>query len=113
MEQKVTVIAELFHLHTDRYNVVFDGDLIVEGSRDPECDLARALKARGHCGMVNMLDGATKRLRSIINIEKASRLKVEEGPSGPRFVKYRPQTVVGRSYAGDLNETKELWRSLA
>jgi len=88
--------AELFpnkHL----YNVVFDGELIVEHSRDPECDLARALKARGYTGMVDMLDGATGRLRTIINIEKAAKLKVEEGPSGPRFVKYRPQTVVERA----------------
>ena len=63
--------------------------------------------------MVDMLDGATGRLRSIINIEKAAKLRVEEGPNGPRFVKYRPQTLVEGSYAGDLNETKELWRSLA
>src|SRR5262245_27460820 len=36
------------------------------------------------------------------NIEKAAKLTSEEGPSGPRFVKYRPQTVVERSYTGDL-----------
>jgi hypothetical protein len=30
-----------------RYAVEFDGDLIVEGSRDPECDLARALLSKG------------------------------------------------------------------
>ena len=113
MEQKVTLIAELFPFGNSYYNVLFDGELIVEHSRDPETDLARALKARGYLGMVVLLDGATGRLRSIINIERASRLKVEEGPNGSRFVKYRPQTVVGRSYAGDLNETKELWRSQA
>jgi hypothetical protein len=65
------VIAELFpvkHL----YNVTFDGELIVEHSRDPETDLARALRARGLTGMIDMQDGATGRLRSIINIEKAA-----------------------------------------
>src|SRR5262245_54839235 len=62
------------------YNVVFDGELIVEASRDPECDLARALKARGYTGKVTMVDGATGKPRTIINIEKASRLTVKEGP---------------------------------
>ena len=82
--------AELFpnkHL----YNVVFDGELIVEHSRDPECDLARALKARGYTGMVDMLDGATGRLRSIINIEKAARLTVKEGPLRFEAIQSRPE----------------------
>jgi hypothetical protein len=60
-----------------------------------------------------MVDGATGKPRTIINIEKAARLTVEEGPNGPRFVKYRHQTVVERPYAGDLSETKELGRLLA
>jgi hypothetical protein len=93
MENLTAELLPLGHL----YNVTFEGGLIVEHSRDPETDLARALKARGYTGMVDMLDGATGRLRSIINIEKAARLKVEEGPNGPRFVKYRAQTVVERA----------------
>jgi hypothetical protein len=95
MDNLTVELFPLGHL----YNVTFDGELIVEHSRDPETDLARALKARGLTGMVDMLDGATGRLRAIINIEKAARLKVEEGPNGPRFVKYRPQTVVERDYS--------------
>jgi len=30
-----------------RYSVLFDGKLLVENSRDPECDAARALLAQG------------------------------------------------------------------
>jgi hypothetical protein len=92
------LIAELFPIDT-RYNVVFDGDLVLEGSRDPECDLARILLSRGHTGTVTLLDGKTKRPRSIINIEKAAKITVEEGPNGPRFVKYRYQTVGERPYS--------------
>ena len=29
------------------YSVLFDGKLLVENSRDPECDAARALRAMG------------------------------------------------------------------
>ena len=49
--------------------------------------------------MVNMLDGATGRLRSIINIRKAAKLCVKEGPHGPKFVKYRAETVAERPYS--------------
>jgi hypothetical protein len=66
--------------YTDRYNVAFEGETIVEGSRDPETDLARALLARGHTGPVTLLDGATGKPRLIVNIEKAAKLCVKEGP---------------------------------
>ena len=66
-----------------RYSVVFDGQLLVERSRDPECDAARALLAKGITGKLTLLDGKTGKPRTIIGIEKAARLKVKEGP--PRF----------------------------
>src|SRR5215813_13631149 len=56
------------------YDVEFDGDLVVQDSKDPECDLARVLEARGYTGTVTMLDATTVRPRTIINIEKAARL---------------------------------------
>ena len=72
-----------------RYSVLFDGKLLVDRSRDPECDAARALVAKGITGKLTMLDGKTGRPRTIIDIEKAARLTVEETGGVPRFRKYR------------------------
>jgi hypothetical protein len=71
------------------------GKLLVERSRDPDCDAARALLANGITGELTLLDGKTGRPRIIINIEKAAKLRVEEGPNGPRFVKWRGTVVDG------------------
>ena len=43
------------------YSVIFEGNLIVDRSRDPECDAARALVAMGRTGKLTMLDGKTGR----------------------------------------------------
>ena len=61
--------------YSDKYNVTFAGEIIVERSRDPETDLARAMLARGHKGRVTLLDGATGKPRTIINIEKAAKVR--------------------------------------
>ena len=58
--------------HWYAYDVVFDGDLIVTDSRDPEHDLARLL-ARGIKGTVTLLDGNTGTPRTVVNIEKAAK----------------------------------------
>jgi hypothetical protein len=91
-------------LHANRngcvWQVEFDGESVVVGSRDPECDLARALLARGITGTITILDGNTGKPRTFVNIEKAARLTVEEGPNGPRFVKRR-QTRVDRSLTAE------------
>jgi hypothetical protein len=85
--------------HGRLWNVEFDGDMVVVGSSDPEFDLARVLVARGIAGKVTILDGETRKPRTIIpDIGKAATLCTEEGPHGPRFVKRR-QTRVDRSYA--------------
>jgi hypothetical protein len=81
--------ARLHPCGADRYSVLFDGKLLVERSRDPECDAARALLARGYTGQLHMLDGKTGQPRTIIDIERAARLTVEEGPKGPRFRRFR------------------------
>jgi len=86
-----------------RYSVIYDGKLLVERSRDPECDAARALLAMGITGELTLLDGKTGKPRIIIKIEKAARLRVEEGPNGPRFVKWRG-TVVDASYTAETGE---------
>ena len=88
-----------------RYSVIYDGKLLVERSRDPECDAARALLAKGITGKLTLLDGKTGKPRIIINIEKAARLRVEEGPNGPRFVKWRG-TVVDAPQTAETDEAE-------
>ena len=78
-----------------RYSVIFRGKLLVEHSRDPECDAARALVDKGITGKLTMLDGKTGKPRTIIDIERAAKLCAEEGPYGPRLVKWRGTVVDG------------------
>jgi hypothetical protein len=72
-----------------RYSVLFEGKLLLDRSRDPECEAARALLAKGIRGKLTMLDGKSGRPRTIIDIEKAARLTVEETGGVPRFRKHR------------------------
>ena len=58
--------------HCYAYDVVFDGEIIVTDSRDPEHDLARVLLARGINGNVTLHDGPTRKPRTVVNIEKAA-----------------------------------------
>ena len=75
------------------YSVLFHGKLLVGRSRDPECDAARALLAKGITRELTMLDGKTGRPRMIINIEKAAKITVtEEARAGLRFRKYQGTT---------------------
>jgi hypothetical protein len=85
------------HPRSGRYSVIFDGRLLVDRSRDPECDAARALLARGYTGTLHMLDGKTGKPRTIIDIERAAKLTVrEDRGTGPRFVKWRPMPESAR-----------------
>ena len=73
------------------YSVVYNGQLLVERTRDPECDAARALRARGATGTLTMLDGKTGIPRTIINIEKAAKLRItDESRHGLRFRNHYP-----------------------
>jgi hypothetical protein len=68
------------------YSVIHAGQLLVDRSRDPECDAARALASRGITGTLTLLDGKTGRPRTIIDIEKAARLCTrDESRNGLRF----------------------------
>jgi hypothetical protein len=106
----MTFIAKLFPVwtpelgaagmpYTDKYKVTFRGEAVVERSRDPETDLARALRARGYTGTVTLLDGATGKARTIINIEKAARVRTVETGSYPRF--RRIETCAGSPPAAE------------
>ena len=83
------------HCHDNRYSVIFDGKLLVERSRDPECDAARALLALGIIGKLTLGDGKTGIPRAIIDIERTARHCVKEGPL--RFAPYesRPDRAYG------------------
>jgi hypothetical protein len=71
-----------------RYSVLHDGKLLVDRSSNPECDAARALLAKGITGQLTMLDGKTGKSRTIIDIEKAPKLRVvEESVKGLKFRK--------------------------
>jgi hypothetical protein len=59
--------------------------------------------AKGITGTLTMLDGKTGRPRTEINIKKAARLRVEEGPYGPRLVKWR-ETVVDGPHTAETDE---------
>ncbi len=76
--------------HVYLYDVEVDGELLVERSSDPACDLARALKARGVTGHVKVVDERGVH-RYTVNIEKAALLTVREtAQEGPRFVRWKP-----------------------
>jgi len=83
-----------------RYSVVFDGKLLVDRSRDPECDAARALIAKGITGKLTMLDGKTVSPRIVIDIERAAQLCVKEGPL--RFAPY--ETRLDAPLAAETDE---------
>ena len=79
------------------YSVIFGGKLLIENSRCPECDVARALVAKGIAGKLTLSDGKTGKPRTVINIEKAAKLTVKEGPNGPRLL--RQQTCANSPYS--------------
>lgn len=71
--------------------MVFDGETIVANSKDPECEAARVLLDKGINGKITMVDATTKMPRTIIDIEGAAKLTVQENRrDGPRFVRWRP-----------------------
>jgi hypothetical protein len=66
--------------------VIFRGKLLVERSKEPEFDAARALLAKGITGKLTLLDGKTGKPRIVIDIEQLAQLCVKEGPL--RFAPY-------------------------
>jgi hypothetical protein len=73
------------------YDVTFDGETIVAGSRGPECDAARVLLARGVTGSLVILDANTGKHRTTVSIEAAANLTVSESRrQPPRFAKWKP-----------------------
>jgi hypothetical protein len=71
--------------YTELYSVESDGEIVVVGSRNPECDLARALLAKGITGKVTMLDASISKPRTVIDIERAAKVTVQGG----RFLPFK------------------------
>src|SRR5688572_23931066 len=82
--EKCKHVAHLHAVGSTDYAMEFDGERIVESSRDPETDLARALLARGIVGAVKVLDGITGQHRSTVNIANAARVTFVETGTYPR-----------------------------
>jgi len=94
--------------YTGLYSVEYDGEIVVVGSRNPECDLARVLLAKGIPGKVTMLDAITGKLRTVVDIERAARLTVEENRRfGPRFVKWKPYPEMAHRTSAERSPTAE------
>ena len=75
--------------YNSKYLVQF-GDEIIASGRDAELDACRWLVRHGYRGQLRIVDSQTGKHRSTINIEKAARLTVKEGPHGPYFAKWEP-----------------------
>ena len=77
------------------YSVIFEGNLIVDRSKDPECDAARALMAQGITGKLTLLDGKTGVPRTVIHIEKTAKLRTADPNRGVvHLQKWSPFSLV-------------------
>ncbi|MGC2409375.1 MAG: hypothetical protein WA441_05125 [Methyloceanibacter sp.] len=89
--------------YTGRYSVTIGGETVVKGSRDPETDFARALLAKGITGKLTMLDAITGNPRTIIDIEKAAKLRADD--TRMRFAQWKPfstASIASRTAEDDL-----------
>jgi hypothetical protein len=85
-----------------------DGEIIVVGSRDPEHDAARALLAKGITGKLTFVDAHTGRPRTVIDIDQAAKLTVEENSGyGPRVRKWKPMPDKARQLCDGSPPTAE------
>jgi len=76
------------------YRVHYAGAVLVESSRNPEFDGARALADKRITGRVEVWRRGCTSPAMRLDIEKAARLTVEEGDvEGLRFVRWRPLSL--------------------
>ena len=85
--------------HWYAYDVVFDGELLVTDSRDPEHDLARVLVTRGLTGEVTIYDANTGKPRTVVDIERAAPWCV--GSNLDRYAYKAPEHGNSSSPAGE------------
>jgi hypothetical protein len=92
-----THIAHIYSRQAGRrYDVEFEGEILVRRSKDAECDLARTLLAKNIIGSVTVIDESGKP-RTIVNIERAARLTVrEDRRKATCFVPWKLMTKTAR-----------------
>ena len=74
----------------DRWRVLHDGIVIVESSRDPEHDAARALAALGLTGTIETRHAGSAIVAMRFDIAKAAGRTVIEGErTGPKFGRWQ------------------------
>src|SRR5262245_21727213 len=77
-----------------RYRVTHNDVMLIESTKNPEFDSARALLARGIVGQVEIWRRGASSPAMRLDIEKGARLTVEEGDvEGLRFVRWRPLSL--------------------
>jgi hypothetical protein len=73
-----------------RYRLTHNGVTLIESTKNPEFDAARALLARGIVGQLEIWRRGASSPAMRLDIEKGARLTVEEGDcEGLRFVRWR------------------------
>jgi hypothetical protein len=90
--------------HYYTYSVEFAGELIVEGSNNPEHDACRALLANGITGPLLLLDCATGKERSRIDIERGALWLVSEEQRGFRVRRWAPTDAEDSPRTGESLE---------
>src|SRR5262245_18802295 len=80
------------------YDVAYQGETIVSGSRIPEFDACRALLARCLTGTLVLADAVTGKNRLSLDIERGAKLTVREDQNrAPRLAKWKPFDGMGLS----------------
>jgi hypothetical protein len=72
------------------FDVSYHGQIIATATTEPCLDGARALKALGCRGKLELWDDVTPYVRLIADIDKAAKLTAREGDEPPRLVKHVP-----------------------
>ena len=78
-------------IHTRRgvlYDVCYNGIIIVTARTEPCLDGARALKALGSSGKLDLWDDITPYVRLTADIDEAAKTTIREGDELPRLVEY-------------------------
>ena len=83
-----------------RYHVTHNGVTLIESTKNPEFDSARALLARAIVGQVEVWRHGASFRAMRFDVEKAAKLTIEDGDrSGPRFTRWQPRSEDANGYA--------------
>jgi len=90
--------------HYYTYSVEYQGEVIVAGSNNPEHDACRALLTKGTTGTLLLLDCATGKERSRIDIERGALWLVSEEQRGFRVRRWAPTDAEDAPRAAEARE---------